>query len=172
MTDREIQPGGPGSEVPEDAALLRKKAELAGAERGGKNEAVDLWRRYLEVVDPAGTGEALLELGRALVRARREGEAADVLRRCVEELPDSFEAHALLGEILRQTGELEAAVGALKRAAELSATELQPQVSLVFCLDALGRRSEADAALRVLTESGASNPAVRALVQELLQRRE
>lgn len=172
MTDRASRSGEPVSDVPEDAATLRKLAELAGAQRGRKHEAVDLWRRYLEVVDPARSGEALLELGRALVEARREGEAVDVLRRCTEEVPESFDAYALLGEILRQTGELEAAVDALKRAVELRPNDVQPQVSLVVCLDALGRRSESETVLSALRESGAGSPAVRALVQELSQRRE
>jgi Flp pilus assembly protein TadD len=150
---------------------LRKRAEAASAERGRQDEAVDLWRRYLDVVDGTGMGEALLELGRALVKARREGEAVDVLRRCTEALPESFEAHALLGEILKQTGRLAAAVEALERAAELNPDDVQALVSLVVCLEALGRRSDAEAALAALRQRGAGNPAVAALMQELLQRR-
>jgi tetratricopeptide (TPR) repeat protein len=172
MKDREERSGGSGAGVPGDAAALRRKAELVGTERGRRNEAVDLWRRYLEVVEPAGTREALYELGRALVQARRAEEAIDVLRRCTMEWPGFFEAHALLGEVLKQTGDLEAAVEALKRATELSPGDVQPLASLAICLEALGRRSEADAALSALRESSAGNPAVWALMQELLQRRE
>ncbi len=172
MKNRGERSGGSGSGVPVGAAALRMKAESVGAERDRKNEAVDLWLRYLEVVEPAGTREALYELGRALVQARRDEEAIDVLRRCATEWPESFEAHALLGEVLKQAGDLEAAVGALKRATELSPGDVQPLASLAICLEALGRQSEADAALSALRESSAGNPAVWALMQELLQRRE
>ena len=58
------------SKMPDDAATLREQAESAGAERGRKQEAVDLWRRYLEIAEPPQVGEALLGLGRALVEAR------------------------------------------------------------------------------------------------------
>jgi len=172
MKDREGRSGGSGSNVPADAAALRRKAELLSAERDRKNEAVDLWRRYLEAVEPAGTREALYELGRALVKARRDEEAIDVLRRCAAEWPESFEVHALLGEVLKQNGDLEAAVGALERATELSPGDVQSLASLAVCLEALGRRSEADAALGALRESRVENPAVRALLRELMQRRE
>lgn len=172
MTTRDGRSSDPVSEQAKIAEMLRKKAEAVSAERGRQDEAVDLWRRYLEVADGTGVGEALLELGRALVKARREGEAVDVLRRCTKELPESFEAHALLGEILKQTGRLEAAVEALERATELKPDDVQPLVSRVICLEALGRRSDAAAALAALRESSAGNPAVAALMQELLQRRE
>ncbi len=172
MTSGEKRSSERVSGTREDAAALRERAQLAGAERGRRQEAVDLWRRYLVVVGSSGTGEALLELGRALVEARREEEAVDVLRRCTEEWPDCFDAYGLLGEVLRQTGDLEAAVGALERAVALRPDDVQPKVSLVICLDALGRRPEAEKALASLGERGANNPAIRALVQELLQRRE
>jgi Flp pilus assembly protein TadD len=172
MTERESQSGKPVSDLPEDAAALRKMAELVGAERGRKQEAVGLWRRYLEVVGPAQSGEALLGLGRALVEAHREGEAVDVLRRCTDEMPASFGAYALLGEILRELGDLEAAADTLKRALALKPDDVQARVSLVICLDALGRRLESEAALSALRDTSAGDPAVLALVQELLQRRE
>jgi Flp pilus assembly protein TadD len=94
-----------------------------------------------------------------------------VLRRCADELPDRVEVHDLLGHVLKQTGNLEEAVVSFQRAVELAPDEVQPQVALALCLDALGRSEDADAAIRALGEHGAKDPAVRALVQELLQRR-
>lgn len=161
----------PSSRTPDDANALREAAEAAGADRGRKQEAVDLWRRYVEIVDRPELGEALLDWGRALVQARREREAVDVLRRCAEECPDRFEVHDLLGQVLKRTGSLEEAVAAFRRAAELAPGEVQPRVALVVCLDALGKSEEADAVVRALGERSAQDPALRALVQELLQRR-
>lgn len=159
------------SKTEDDAATLREKAERLGRERGRKEEAVDLWRRYLQVVERSKIGEALLGLGRALVEARRDEEAVDVLRRCVEESPECFAAHDLLGQLFKQSGMLEVAVEAFQRAAELSPDDLQPKVALVGCLDALGRSAEADELIRALGVRGARDPAIGALVRELLQRR-
>lgn len=162
---------GRSSRASEDAAAIRERAERLGAERGGKEEAVELWRRYLEIVQPSQVGDALLGLGRALVEARRDEEAVDVLQRCVEESPECFAAHDLLGQMLKQSGRLESAVEAFKRAAALSPGDVQPKVALVGCLDALGRSEEADDVIRALGARGARDPAVGALVRELLQRR-
>lgn len=157
--------------MPDDAAELRERAEKVGAERGRKQEAVELWRRHLESVGSSQIGEALLGLGRALVEARCVEEAVDVLSRCAGELPNSFEAHDLLGQVSRETGRLEAAVAAFRRAAELGPGEIQPRVALVVCLDALGRSAEADEVIRTLGACSSRDPAIRALLQELLQRR-
>lgn len=159
------------SNTEDDAATLREKAEKLGSERGRREEAVDLWRRYLHVVEQSKLGEALLGLGRALVAARRDEEAVDVLRRCVEVSPECFAAHDLLGQLLKQAGMLEEAVEAFQRAAESSPDDLQPKLALVGCLDALGRTAEADELIRALAVRGARDPAVGALVRELLQRR-
>jgi Flp pilus assembly protein TadD len=159
------------SRIPDDAAQLKQRAETVGAERDGKQEAVDLWRRYLQIAEASQTGEALLGLGRALVEARRSEEAVDVLSRCAEKMPDSFEVHELLGQVSRETGRLEAAVAAFGRAAELGPDEIQPRVALVVCLDVLGRSAEADEVIRTLGLRGSRDPAIRALLQELLQRR-
>jgi len=155
----------------ENAAAVRERAEKLSAERGRKEEAVELWRRYVEIVEPSKIGEALLGLGRALVEARRDGEAVDVLRRCVEESPGCLAAHDLLGQVLKQSGSLEAAVEAFKRAAELSPGDVQSRVALVGCLEALGRREEADDVIRALGARGVRDPAIGALIRELLQRR-
>lgn len=163
--------GTPNSNTSDDKATPRQQANSVGAERGRKQEAVDLWRRYLAFAEPSQVGEALLGLGRALVEARRTEEALDVLSRCAEELPDSFEAHDLLGQVSRETGRLEAAVVAFRRAAQLGPDEIQPRLALVVCLDALGRSAEADEVIHTLGTRGSQGPAVRALLQELLQRR-
>jgi tetratricopeptide (TPR) repeat protein len=159
-------------EVPEDTTALRELAELVGKARTRKDEAVDLWHRYLEVAGPEHIGEALLALGRAQVEARKEREAIETLRQCTVETSTCFAAFDLLGELLRREGELEAAVEALQRAGELDPRAIRPRVALVSCLDALGRAAEAEAALDEVRELGSDDPAILALVQELMQRRE
>lgn len=172
MTDRERHLRDRISEAPEDAAALRELAELVAAERGRRDEVVDIWRRYLEVIDPSRTGEALLALARAQVEARRESDAIETLRRCTAEWPECFAAFDLLGELLRHAGEYDAAIEALQRAAELEPESVRPRVALVSCFDAAGRLAEAEAALEGLRRLGAGDPAVRALAQELARRRE
>jgi tetratricopeptide (TPR) repeat protein len=172
VTDRERRLRERVRDAPEDAAALRELAESVGNARTRKDEAVDLWRRYLEVSGPERIGEALLALGRAQVEARRGREALETLRRCTVEWPTCFDAFDLLGELLRLEGEHEAAVEALQRAVELDPRSLRPRVALVSCFDALGRAAEAEAVLEEVRELDSGDPAILALVQELMQRRE
>lgn len=172
VTDRERRLRERVRETPEDVDALRELAGVVGNARTRKDEAVDLWRRYLEVAGREQVGEALLALGRAQVEARRDREAIETLRRCTVEWPTCFAAFDLLGELLRLEGEHEAAVEALQRAVELDPRSLRPRVALVSCFDALGRAAEAETALREVRELDSGDPAILALVQELMQRRE
>jgi tetratricopeptide (TPR) repeat protein len=156
---------------PTDGDALRELVRRVGTDRDGKREVVELWRRHVEAVDGPDEGAALLGLARSQVAARQEEDAIETLGRCVERLPDSAEAHGLLGELLRRAGRLEAAVEALSRATDLDPDSLEPRVALVACYDALGREREARAALESIRDLGAGNPAIGALVQELMHRR-
>jgi tetratricopeptide (TPR) repeat protein len=171
-TNREEELRARISAEPLDAEVIRELAELIGSDRTRKEEAIELWKRYVDAVEPSRTAEALLRLGRAQVEARREDEAIDTLRRCIEEASDCFAALDLMGELLRRAGRLEEAVEALGRAAELDDQAIRPRVALVTCLDALGRSGEAEAVLEVVRAIGAGDPAVMALVRELTQRRD
>lgn len=171
MTDREEQLRDRIARDPSDPEALRQLAERVGAKRGGKDEAVELWRRYVEVVDASQMSQALFRLASAQVRARRDSEAIEILGRCTQIAPDYAEAFQLLGELLRRAGELEGAIGALQRAAELDPEAVGPRVALVACFDALGRQREAGAVLESIRKLGADNPALMALVQELMHRR-
>lgn len=156
---------------PEDAQALRELAELLQGQRDRKSEAVAVWRRYVDAVPEDARAEALLDLARARVEAREEEAAVEALGRCLELEPDWVEALDLLGELQRRAGDLEAAVASFTRAIELEPEAISPRVALVACYDALGRGREAHAALQALAELGADNPAIRALVQELMHRR-
>lgn len=155
---------------PGDSAASRELAELVGAERGRKDEAVELWRRYADVVDIADKGRALLALARAQIEARRERSAIETLIQRSERWPDA-EGLDLLGELLRRDGRLQEAAEALRRAIELSPEAMRPRIALITCLQALGRDAEVQRELEALSAVGAVDPAVAALVQELVRRR-
>jgi Flp pilus assembly protein TadD len=171
MTDRERKLRERTIEAPEDAEAVRQLAELVGGQRGRKREAVELWSRYLTVVDASQTAEALLALARAQVEARQVSTAVETLRRCVDEAPGEAEAFDLLGELLRGSGDLEAAAEALRRAVELEPQSIRPRLALVNCLDVLGRSDEAGSELEAVRDMAAGDPALNALVMELVQRR-
>lgn len=172
MADRESELRARIAAAPADTEVLRELAELVGARRGSKDEAVELWLGYVDLVGPERTAEALLALGRAQVEARRNDEAIQTLRRCAEDAPEFYPVFDLLGELLRQAGRLEEAVETLQRAVELDASAVRPRLALVSCLDALDRPRDAEAALAAVRALGSNDPAVLALVQELMRRRE
>ena len=116
-------------------------------------------------------GEALLALGRAQVEARRESEAIETLRRCTAEASAAAEPFDLLGALLRRAGRREEAAEALRHAIELEPTRLDSRVTLITCLDELGRSGEAQEELDALRALRPGDPAVAALVLELIQRR-
>ncbi|UCF18773.1 MAG: tetratricopeptide repeat protein [Gemmatimonadota bacterium] len=159
------------AENPSDPAALLRLARLVGSARGRKDEAVDLWRRYVQLADTSRRAEALLALGRAQIEARRDAEAITTLQRCSEENPENVEAWDLLGELLRRAGRLDAAVRALGHVVKLDPQAIRARAAMVFCLDALGRRLEAQQVLGDLQRLGGADPAVAALVRELVQRR-
>ena len=96
MTDKEQQIRDRIAGDPSDAEALRELAEHVGAKRDRKDEAVELWRRYVEVVDAGETSQALFRLANAQVQARRDPEAIEVLERCTQIAPEYAEAFDLL----------------------------------------------------------------------------
>jgi Flp pilus assembly protein TadD len=171
VTKLEVQLRDHLTQRPSDSEALRELAELVSAERHRKGEAVELWQRYVEAVHADRIDEALLCLARAQVEARREADAIMTLERCTAEDIGLGEALELLGELLRRAGRFEDAVSVLQRAAELDDEAVQPRLALVACFDALERPREAEAALESVRALGQKDPAIAALVRELVQRR-
>jgi tetratricopeptide (TPR) repeat protein len=159
-------------EAPEDSRALRQLAELVGRDRTRREEAVELWQRYVESVSGSEKAEALLALGRAQVQARENSGALDTLRRCIAEEPNLFGGLELLGELLRQKGRFDEAVEVFERAVEVEPGAVQPRFALVSCFDALGKTRQAESVLAQVRAMNANDPAVLALVQELMRRRE
>ncbi len=158
--------------APGDAEALQQLAQLVGRDRRRKDEAVRLWMRYVDAVPRAQRNQALLTLARAQVEARLNDEAIETLRRCTDEAPGMLAGLELLGELLRQDGRFEEAVEVLERAVEIEPEAMQTRFALASCFDALGRPREAEAVLAQVRAVGASDPAVLALVQEYMRRRE
>lgn len=171
MSEREEELRERLAEEPDDPQATRELARLVGERRDRKAEAVELWQRHLKTVGQAERASALLALGRAQVEARREVEAIETLRRCTREAPDTPQAFELLAELSRRAGDLGSAVEALRRAIELQPGALQPQLALVACLDELGRDGEAQEVLSNVRRMAAGDPAVAALLRELMHRR-
>ena len=171
MNDREDSLRQRISSAPADPKALRELALLIGLARDRKVEAVDLWQRYLELADARDVPAALLALSRAQIEARFESDAIRTLRRCTSEAPDQPEAYETLGELLRRNGDLQGAVDALRTAAELQPGSPQPLLALLTCLDAMGETDAAQEILSSVQRLAAADPALAALIRELMQRR-
>lgn len=156
---------------PDEAEALLELARHVGADRTRKVEAVELWERYAKAVDEADLGDALLGLARAQVEARSDEAAIATLERCIASPQPPAPAFELLGHLLGRHGRLQEAVEALRRATDLQPRDVGPRIALVTCLDALGRESEASRVLAEIAEIGGDDPAVQALIRELMHRR-
>jgi cytochrome c-type biogenesis protein CcmH/NrfG len=157
---------------PRDASAFHELAQLVGSMRGRKDEAVELWRRYIDLADAARLPGARLALGRAQIEARQDGEAVETLRTCVAENPGNIEALCLLGELLRRGGELEEAAKAFRSAAEREPETIRARIALLSCLEAMGNEAEAQSVLQSIQQQAVGDSAVAALLRELMQRRE
>ena len=171
MTDRERKLRDRLVKDPSNTGALRELAQLVGAARDRKREAVELWTRYVDALDPAERGDALLELGRAQIEARDEAGAIETLARCGAVRPQLAEVFDLRGELLRRAGRLDEAVEALARAAELDPRAVRPRIALATCYDVLGKRDEGRAVLDSLMKLAAGDAALIGLIQELMHRR-
>ncbi len=157
---------------PGDATAYQELARLVGSMRGRKDEAVELWRRYIDLADAARLPEARLALARAQIEARLDNDAVETLQTCVADDPGNVEALCLLGELLRRGGDLEEAVRVFRSAAGHEPETIRARIALLSCLEALGDQAEAQKVLQSIQQQAVGDPAVAALLRELLQRRE
>ncbi len=171
MNDRERELRERVEANPTDPEALAELARLVGRQREGKLEAVELRKRQVEAAAAADVADAMMSLARAQVEARRDADAIETVRQLAENEPDTAEAFELLGELYRRIGATEEAVGAFRRAAELQPDAVQPRVALLVCLNDLGRSEEAREVVASIQEIGSGDPAVTALVRQLLQGR-
>jgi Flp pilus assembly protein TadD len=147
---------------PDDVELWRV-AGRAGVELGA-DDAVDQLRRATEL--QPHSGDALHDLGDALLAEGRDEEASEVFRRAVELDPDDELALTQLGHTEFAAGNQEA-VTHLEKAAERSRDMTTATISLVEMYRALDQPEEALAAARRIAEAEPDDVAAALDVGEL-----
>lgn len=97
---------------PMDALYHNTLATVLGT-AGDFDAAIRTLHRACEL--QPGLASAWYNLGVMLTRSVRNEEAADALRRAVELAPDNMDARALLGDLLRMRGDVEASTSEYRR---------------------------------------------------------
>lgn len=90
-----------------------------------------------------GAAEVLLQQGILACRRGRWREAVEPLKRGVALAPDNATAHYFAGEVLNHTDDLQGALAAYERAAELEPDHWRALKGVGIILDRLGRSSDA-----------------------------
>ncbi len=123
-----------GRVLPDSAEVFN----IVGVAERGAGRVADAARAFEEALrrDPqspaarSNLGQIRLEGGAALVAARRFAEAAVELRRAVEMLPESAEAHNDLGVALASIGQVAAALPHFQRAVDIQPDFTEAQQNL------------------------------------------
>lgn len=142
---------------PDDPEVLQRLgAALAAHGDDHLDEALALLHRAAEVAGPADAATAGLHnnLGNALRRAARHGEAEAELRSVVAAVPDHWEAWHNLGQTLHEAGRDDEAAAALRRSMALRPEYTANYYALGATLTALGRLNAAVAMFRRAIELG------------------
>ena len=151
-------------------------AEAFASMRAGQfRRALDQFRAALAhdplIADPAAR-HADVRAGIAALRERRGRDAVERLAAAVASLPDSPEAHRLLGVTYRAVGELVPAIGQFETAVRLAPLDERARLALGTTLAEAGRLSDAERelrdAIRVLPASGEA----RWALADVLERQE
>lgn len=129
------------------------------ADAGDLEGAVEAYRAAL-ARDPRHRGAAE-SCGKALLRLRRFSEAVDHCGTGLLAHDDNALLYCLLGRALGQSGQLEAAAGALRRAVALAPASSVYRLELYSVLSKLGRHAEGERVLRK-TETRGDSPKVLA----------
>ncbi len=139
---------------PKHVATLHLAAISAdGAGRG------DLAITYFERALAGGEdADILTNLAITLARLGRQNEAAPPARRAAELLPTSFEVFNNLGNILRQSGDIDGAEDAYRRAIHLRPDAPDPQVNLAMLLEEVNRVEDSMTVLGAVPPSLAGDP--------------
>jgi tetratricopeptide (TPR) repeat protein len=115
-----------------DSALHRYEEELQLAQRAVAHDPLNAWNYHALAVAQGAHG--------------RLSEAEASYRKALELNPTGAGLHALLGDVLLAKGEPTAALAEMERETD----DPKRQFSVPFALDALGRKSEADAEMAKL----------------------
>ena len=112
-------------------------------------EAVEAFRMAVNL-DPYYR-EARHNLGVALYKNRKMGEAAEALREALK-LRDSAETRHVLGQVLAESGKLDEAVAEIRKSLELDPKRARAHGDLGKILLVMGLRAQAEASLRKALE--------------------
>lgn len=142
--------------LPDNPQLHQVKAETLRAQ-GKHREAVAEWREALRL--RPGDRDLEREMAASLYAASEYLEALNALERLLVHEPDSAVLHFLKGDCLLQQGQVEEALGPLRRAVALDSGLLPARASLGRALLGAGRGAEAvghlEAAAPALDTDGA-----------------
>jgi protein O-GlcNAc transferase len=147
--------------------VLRKAVEL---DPRSTTAQMDLGRSLLRIQDFNGAAtvfetlvakvpallDAHLFLEVAYSRANRVPETIKECKRVLEMLPDHFGSHMTLGEFLAKSGDREAAVLELQKAAKIRPNGPGPHAALAMVYGQMGKAADAERE-RALAESLAAN---------------
>lgn len=156
----------------DEAVLLFQRAEAARERAGGNAEAVELYRKALEL--RPRFAEAHLGLARSLAAADDHDAALEQVAEARRDRPGYAEASAVEGRILRSTSDYDAALVAYARAVR-EARGFQPEAhtgaGLVY--EETGRHDEAVAAFRkALAQLSDTEPVLYELLGRNLEKLE
>lgn len=135
LASREVRLGDSPEYHAEQALLARDPAER------------DMHLREALALDPA-YGPALEHAVDLRIGQDRTAEAAELVRRALEERPGSAGLHHLMGRIRREAGERQAALDSLRRAVELAPDHPGYLTDLAALLGRMERWEEAERLLR------------------------
>jgi protein O-mannosyl-transferase len=137
----------------EESSFAHNNLGLVLAERGAVGEAIDHFRRAVQI-DPMFV-EAQTNLGNFLALQGLRQEAIDHLRQALEIDPMFANAHNTLGNILTDSGELDKAIEHFHKALQTNSKSAMTYYNLGR---ALGKRGDLEAAIEAYREALAINP--------------
>jgi tetratricopeptide (TPR) repeat protein len=137
----------------EKSSFAHNNLALVLAERGAVGEAIDHFRRAVQI-DPMFV-EAQTNLGNFLALQGLRQEAIDHLRQALEIDPMFANAHNTLGNILTDSGELDKAIEHFHKALQANPKSAMTYYNLGR---ALGKRGDLEAAIEAYREALAINP--------------
>ncbi len=127
------------------------------ADRNATEDAIELYQSYLN--RKPRDAHALNNLGVALSKLGRYGEAEKRFRDAVGAKSNYPDAHSNLGALLRGRGQLKASESSLRRALKLNANHIDARVGLGLTLLSLGRPADAKPHLERVLRAAPTNTA-------------
>ena len=126
--------------------------------RGQTDQAMRLLNA--EASKPGAPAAVRILLARTAGRTGKTSVAVDQLRLAVKQDPNSYDAHMLLADYLRGSGELNEAMQMYQKAADLTPKNPAPEVLLAVTEDLAGNKAEAIKAYRAALARRPDDPVI------------